>query len=120
MKIKKLNGNFSVLKLETEYLPKDCEFYFSAKTDDEFSLVLPTDRAPEKFSERSDGWKAFKILCTLDFSLVGILNDLTGALAENKIPVFAVSTFNTDYLFVKTEFFSRAENAFKSKGYEIV
>ena len=56
----------------------------------------------------------------LDFSMIGILSQLADILAENKIGIFAVSTFNTDYILVKEENFDRALKALASAGYDIV
>jgi hypothetical protein len=56
----------------------------------------------------------------LDFSLVGILSKLSGILAENQIGIFAVSTFNTDYILVKAEDFERAIRVLATAGYAIV
>ena len=69
--------------------------------------------------ERDDGWRAFRIQGTLDFSLIGILSKISTILAENKIGIFAVSTFNTDYILVKENNFDSALNALKEHGYEI-
>ena len=54
------------------------------------------------------------------FSLVGILSKLSGILAENQIGIFAVSTFNTDYILVKAEDFERAIRVLATAGYAIV
>ena len=61
------------------------------------------------------GWKGLKVDGILDFSLVGILHDLTKPLKENGISVFVLSTFNTDYLFVKKESFEKALDIFSSE-----
>ena len=50
-----------------------------------------------------DGWKMMRIQGVLDFSLIGILSKISAVLADNKIGIFAVSTFNTDYILVKEE-----------------
>ncbi len=60
------------------------------------------------------GWKGFKVDGILDFSLVGIINDITKPLKDSQISVFVISTFNTDYIFVKKESFDRAIEIFKS------
>ncbi|MBQ9595796.1 MAG: ACT domain-containing protein, partial [Synergistaceae bacterium] len=60
--------------------------------------------------ERSDDWRGFRVKGVLDFSLVGILAKISGLLAENDIALFAVSTFNTDYIFVKSDKFTDALN----------
>ena len=54
-------------------------------------------------SERNDGWRAFRVVGTLDFSLIGILSGITRILADNGIGVFVVSTFDTDYVLVKEQ-----------------
>lgn len=69
---------------------------------------------------REDGWTAFRIEGTLDFSLIGIISKISVALAEEKIGVFVVSTFNTDYVLVKTENFENAKNKLISLGYEFI
>lgn len=68
---------------------------------------------------REDGWKAFRIQGILDFSLVGILSKITNILAEHNIGIFAVSTFNTDYILVKKEQFEHALTVLAEYGYEI-
>lgn len=94
--------------------------YFIGKTDEELSLVCPTEQTPTHTIEREDGWRGFRIQGVLDFSLIGILSKLSGILAENQIGIFAVSTFNTDYVLVKQENFERAMAALDAAGYSIV
>ena len=67
-----------------------------------------------------DGWRAFRIQGVLDFSLVGILSKISALLAENKIGIFAVSTYNTDYVFTKAERFDKAISVLSCAGYEII
>ena len=55
----------------------------------------------------------------LDFSLIGILSKISGILADNKIGIFAVSTYNTDYILVKKENFDRAMQVLAEAGYEV-
>ena len=95
------------------------DFFFVGKTDDEISLVCKTDDTPKKTTDRDDGWKGFRIQGILDFSLIGILSKLAGILAENNIGIFAVSTFNTDYILVKAENFERALSVLSTEGYII-
>lgn len=95
------------------------EFFFLSKTDEEISLVCETRYAPSKTTHREDGWKAFRIRGTLDFSLIGILSKITTLLAENQIGIFAVSTYNTDYILIKEENFEKAMRVLGEAGYEI-
>lgn len=96
------------------------EFFFVGRTDEEISLVCLTESTPENTVDRNDGWKAFKVQGVLDFSLIGVLSNLTTILAENKIGVFVVSTFNTDYILVKSENFERSKHILALAGYSFV
>lgn len=120
MKIKAIEYDFSVCKV-TDYslVNLDSEYVFLGKTDEERSLVCITSEIPSNTTESVDGWRAFRIEGVLDFSLIGILSKICGILAENKIGVFAVSTYNTDYVLTKREQFANALQALKNAGYEV-
>lgn len=120
MELKVLPYRFTVCKLlSADEMPADKDFYFAAKTDEEMSLVCKCEDVPCNTTVRDDGWKGFRIEGVLDFSLIGILSKISSILAENKIGIFAVSTYNTDYIFVKEENFDKALEALKSSGYSI-
>ena len=109
MKIEALTQEFSVCKVaDWSAVDLDAPFVFVGKTDEEKSLVCETSRVPANTVEREDGWRAFRVVGVLDFSLIGILSKIATALAEAKIGIFAVSTYNTDYILVKRENFERA------------
>ena len=93
--------------------------YFIGSTDAELSLVCETDRAPADTLAREDGWLAFRVVGTLDFSLTGILSRIATVLADERIGIFAVSTYDTDYILVKRENLDRAAGALKRAGYGI-
>ena len=97
----------------------ESDFYFIGRTDEELSLVCKTEETPSNTIERDDGWRGFRIQGVLDFSLIGILSRLSGILAEHKIGIFAVSTYNTDYILVKEENFERALSVLESEGYTV-
>ncbi len=120
MKLKKIPYDLTVCKLpESASIDLSKDFYFIGKTDEELSLVCKTEDTPACTLERDDGWKGFRIQGVLDFSLIGILSKLSGILAENKIGIFAVSTFNTDYILVKSQNFEKALQVLQKAGYEI-
>lgn len=121
MELKKLEHRLSVCKV-TDLVDIDlaADFYFIGKTDEELSLVCRTEDAPEKTIQREDGWRGFRIQGVLDFSLIGILSKISGILAENKIGIFAVSTYNTDYILVKEDNYERALSVLASAGYTVV
>ena len=121
MEIKRIECDFSICKVAEipENMLKE-EYCFIGKTDEELSLVCLTSKVPENTTEREDGWKAFRIQGILDFSLIGILAPIAGILAENKVGIFAVSTYNTDYIFVKKENFEKAASFLLENGYSII
>lgn len=92
-------------------------FFFIGRTDEEISLVCETRDVPSRTLAREDGWRAFRIRGVLDFSLVGILSEVSGALADAGIGIFAVSTYNTDYVLVKAADFDRATDVLARAGY---
>ena len=121
MELKKLAYSLTVCKIAAwEEIKTSSDFFFIGKTDEELSLVCRTEDTPARTTEREDGWKAFRIQGVLDFSLVGILSGISGILAAQGIGIFAVSTFNTDYILVKEENFDRALDVLAAEGYRIV
>ncbi len=120
MKLKKLTYNLTVCKVkDVSAIDFDTDICFVGKTDEEISLVCRTEDAPAETVERDDGWRGFRIEEVLDFLLIGILSKLSSILAENKIGIFAVSTFNTDYILVKEENFDRAMTVLAAEGYGV-
>ena len=120
MKLQILPYDLTVCKVANlSDFDRNADFFFAGRTDEELSLVCLTKDVPERTAARSDGWRGFRIEGTLDLSLVGVLSKLSAILAENRIGIFAVSTFNTDYILVKAEDFDRAMDALSSAGYEI-
>lgn len=121
MELQRLNYDLTICKVESEsMIDLHSDFCFVGKTDDEISLVCLTKNVPVNTVERDDGWKGLRIRGVLDFSLIGILARISSILAENRIGIFAVSTFNTDYILVKEENFNRALDALEREGYRIV
>jgi uncharacterized protein len=95
------------------------KFYFLSKTDEEISLVCTTEDIPDPVIQKDEGWRALRIRGILDFSLTGILAAISTLLADHKIGIFAVSTFNTDYILTKAENFAKALRILAAAGYRI-
>ena len=120
MDLKQLPGRFTVCRLpDPTMLDLSREFYFASRTDEELSLLCRTEDTPPGATDRNDGWRGFRIQGELDFGLIGILARLSAVLAEKQIGIFAVSTYNTDYIFVKQESFGPALDALAEAGYTI-
>jgi hypothetical protein len=92
---------------------------FIGQTADELSVVSPTEVVPADTIKREDHWQAFKIVGPLDFSLVGILAKIATLLAEVGVSIFAVSTYDTDYVLVKSDKLETAITALQKNGYEV-
>ena len=121
MELKRIGHKLTVCKVtDVSDIGLDADFFFIGKTDEEISLVCKTEDTPQNTIERDDGWRGFRIQGILDFSLIGILSKLSGILAEHKIGIFAVSTFNTDYILVKEENYERALRVLAAEGYTVV
>jgi hypothetical protein len=86
------------------------------RTADELSIVCPQAIVPAGVRCEAD-WRAFKVAGPLDFALVGILAELSGLLARAQVSLFALSTFDTDYILVKADAVSAALQAFKDGGH---
>lgn len=117
-----LDGQFSIHRMQPgTVLPEELfreEFYSVVKTTEELSIVC-SDRL-ELISDKVDrGWNCIKVIGPLDFGLTGILAGISHVLAEAKISIFAVSSFDTDYLLVRSDLLAQALDTLHRAGYTI-
>ena len=118
MELQKIGCEFTICKLDSiGEVDFTREFVFLSKTDDEISLVCESAYVPPDVVASEPGWKGLKISGTLDFGMVGVIAKITTVLAEVGISVFVVSTYNTDYVFVKAENFEKTTQVLLSNGY---
>ncbi|MCM3672047.1 ACT domain-containing protein [Mesobacillus maritimus] len=123
MKLKILDSTYSVVKLPpTETIPLwalNADVFSITRTDEELSIVCPSEclAINEALKDVEKDWKCIRVEGVLDFSLTGILASLANPLAENKISIFAISTFNTDYLLIKNDSIERAKVVLESEGH---
>lgn len=121
MKIEILEPTFAIYKIDDISSVDFTQNYtFLSKTDEEISLVCPQHINIPNATDRDEDWRAFRIQGMLDFSLVGILSKISTLLAENEIGIFAISTYNTDYILTKAHHFGMAIKLLKLAGYEII
>ncbi len=121
MELRIIEHDLSVCKVaDMSDIDLKADFCFIGKTDEELSLVCKTKDIPSRTIERDDGWRGFRIQGILDFSLIGVLSKLSGILAAHKIGIFAVSTYNTDYILVKEADFRRALEILAAEGYTVL
>ena len=117
-----LEGNFIVHRAppsaKIPAIALTAPFFAIMRTDDELSLVLPDSIKIE--SEKSEpGWACFEVEGPLEFELVGVLAGISSTLAEVGVSIFALSTFDTDYILVKREQVQVAYEALTSAGYQV-
>ncbi|GAA0180959.1 ACT domain-containing protein [Clostridium sediminicola] len=98
---------------------KNSEFYSITKTSDELSIVCNQQDVPNDIKCEKD-WRILKIEGPLDFSLIGILASISTILAQKGISIFAVSTYDTDYILVKDSDIDNAIEALVNENYEVI
>ncbi|MGV9309112.1 MULTISPECIES: ACT domain-containing protein [unclassified Nonomuraea] len=122
MELRLLSRAYSVCRLPAGTAvpapPPSAELYGLTVTADEVSVVCATGEEPPGAQVES-GWSALRVAGELDFSLIGVLSSLTAPLAEAGVSVFALSTYDTDYLLVRTADLRRAWKALEARGYVI-
>ncbi len=123
MQLKILDNKLKVVKMKADNTVPEIvfnkKFYSITKTDDELSIVVDEDvKIQGEIVEYN--WRAIKIVGMLDFSLIGILSKISTILAKDKISIFAISTYNTDYILVKEDKLKNAINALKKNEYKFI
>jgi uncharacterized protein len=94
------------------------EFFSATRTRDELSIIIANPRAPREAKCERD-WRLLMVKGPLDFNLVGIIAGLSGTLADAGVSIFALSTYDTDYIMVKQTDLERALAALRRAGYPV-
>lgn len=123
MDLKVLENKFKLVKLDpSEIIPEEVlmqDIYSVTKTEEEISIVLDNNINIEN-GIIEDNWKAIKIVGTLDFSLIGILSKISTILSNAEISIFALSTYNTDYILLKSDKLEKAITVLKENNYNFI
>ena len=120
MQLQIIEGKFSVCKVENlRAVNFNVPWLFVGKTDAEISVVCLTADVPHATLAREDGWRALRVAEPMDFGLTGVLAGISTVLAQAGISIFAVSTFDTDYILIKGENLGLAQSALEAGGYTI-
>jgi hypothetical protein len=115
-----MEGRFSICQTEAgAAIPWEDPICFFCKTEEERSLVCLTRSVPKETIQQEDGWRMLRFAGPLSFSLVGVLSRLTACLAKNGISIFAVSTFDTDYILLREVQLEKALSVLSTE-YEII
>ncbi len=123
MNIVLLPDKYSIYKFENDHALPDwifsSDFYSITKTKEEISVVaVKTDPDPKGIIFNSD-WRILKIAGPMDLSLVGVIAEISAILRIEKVPVFIVSTYDTDYILVKQKDLNTGIKALEEKGHSI-
>ena len=120
VELQRLEGEFTICKIDdVSQVDFTREFVFLSKTDDEISLVCESTSVPSAVLASEAGWSALKVSGILDFGMVGVIAKIAKVLAEIGVSIFVVSTYNTDYVLVKTEQLEQSLQALTCNGYVI-
>lgn len=121
--MKVLKGKYGVCRLDNTVLIPDwssnCEFFSITRTSDELSIVCAQDNIPNDIKCERD-WRILKVEGQLDFSLIGIIASISTTLAQKGISIFAISTYDTDYIMLKEKDLESAVNALSYEGNKII
>ncbi len=116
-----LRDTFTIYKLSPDAsIPEEirnCDFYNVSKSAEELSVVCP-EQFEVQSTHSSPDWKCIKVKGPLDFDLTGILAGISAILAQANISIFAISTFNTDYILVPKQALDEACSVLMQAGYK--
>ena len=119
-----LKGTYAIYRFKNDsVIPhqlKDSNFYSLTKTKDEISVVSKQLRLTKNDPEINKDWKIFKISGLLDFSLIGIIAEISRILKESNISIFTISTYDTDYIIVKRADLNKAIASLKANGHTVM
>jgi hypothetical protein len=122
VKLFTLDELYAVVRLEPDAeLPdwvRSGHFWSATRSDAELSIVCREEDVPADASAER-GWCALELAGPLDFSLTGVVAALVTPLAEAEVPIFVLSTFETDYLLVRERSRSRSVDALAGAGHSV-
>ncbi|MBZ5536849.1 MAG: ACT domain-containing protein [Acidobacteriia bacterium] len=123
MRLEVLQGEFGVARLD----PNEATPAWAAqgiissvtRTAEDLSVVCDAGAIPAGVKAER-GWRCLRVTGRLDFSLTGILASIAGPLAVAKVSIFAISTYDTDYVLVPGEAMTRAIECLRAAGHEVI
>lgn len=122
MQLYALDELYAIVRLEPDadvpVWARNGHFWSITRSDAELSVVCPQDDVPPDASAER-GWCALEVAGPLDFSLTGVVSSLVAPLAEQEIPLFLISTFETDYLLIREPDLPRSVEALTSAGHSV-
>jgi len=122
--LKVLQKKHSILKFQADSVIPEwiylSDFYSITKTQEELSVVTEQPDSLEENITGSKDWRVFKIIGPLDFSMIGVIADISNILKDARVPIFTISTYNTDYILVKQKDLDSTIKSLRDKNYNIL
>ena len=123
LKFRFVPGKFAVCKLAPDAAVPDWSlhgvFTSVTRTAEELSIVCPAEKVPSGVAAEA-AWTCFKLEGPIPFDLTAVLVSFVGPLSHNGIPIFAISTYDTDYVLVREEFAGFAMDTLREAGHEML
>ena len=120
LKFSQVPGSFAVCRLASSTSVPDWAsqgtFFSITRTADELSVVCPQSQVPRDVHYEND-WACLKLEGPFPFAETGILSSFVQPLSDRAIPIFAISTFDTDYVLVKNAWVEKAIDVLKENGH---
>jgi hypothetical protein len=122
LKFRQLPGAYAIVRLAPDapvpaWATKG-DFTSITRTTDELSIVCPSDNLPADVNSQHR-WICLKLEGPFPFSQTGILLSFIQPLSNNGVPIFAISTYDTDYVLIQEEFAGVAQQALDQAGHEL-
>ncbi len=123
LRFRLLPGHFAICRLNPsstipEWALRSTPFASITRTDDELSIVCLEGGVPAEINS-DGGWICLKLEGPFPFSMTGVLASFIDPLSTNRIPIFAISTFDTDYVLIKEDFWGMAHGVLQNAGHEL-
>ena len=117
MELEIIEKSFNICKVKSlEQIDFSREYVFLSKTPDEISLVCEADYTPPGVIITESDWKALRVSGVLDFDMIGVIAKITNILTDEKVSIFVISTYNTDYILIKEKDFDKGIRALLQSG----
>ena len=122
LKFRQLPGLYAIVRLAPDALEPEWahgRFYSITRTADELSIVCAIENVPKEI-DAGPRWTCLKLEGPFPFSQTGVLLSFIEPLSSNGIPIFAISTYDTDYVLVQEQSLSAANRNLENAGHELV
>jgi uncharacterized protein len=123
LKFRRIDGEFAIVRMACDAAVPEWAtkggFSSITRTAKELSIVCAVENLPSDVNSLHH-WTCLKLEGPFAFSLTGVLLSFIEPLSANGVPIFAISTYDTDYVLIQEEFVANALNLLRQAGHELV